>query len=195
MPLVSSIIGPLSGRWADRIGGKIPASLGLAAQALALLVLFTLTPTTPYPVLALALVIMGVGSGLFWSPNTSTTMGAAPRNRLGVASATLNTMRKVGMVFSYALALAVAAASMPPAVMNAVFLGTVGHLASDISADFTNGMVHAFLVSVVICALAVVFSLVREGRRPATAATLETPAARSEARSEESAGARTAGGQ
>ena len=194
MPLVSSIIGPLSGRWADRIGGKIPASLGLAAQALALLVLFTLTPTTPYPVLALALIIMGVGSGLFWSPNTSTTMGAAPRSRLGVASATLNTMRNVGMVFSFALALAVAAASMPPAVMNAVFLGTVGHLAANISADFTTGMVHAFLVSVVICALAVVFSLVREGRRP-TVAALETPAALSDTRSEESAGARTAGGQ
>jgi len=79
--------------------------------------------------------------------------------------------------------------------VNAVFLGTVGHLPASISADFTNGMVHAFLVSVVICALAVVFSLVREGRRPATSAAPAAPAARSEERSEESAGARTAGGQ
>jgi hypothetical protein len=136
---------------------------------------------------------MGVGSGLFWSPNTSTTMGAAPRSRLGVASATLNTMRNVGMVFSFAVALAVAAASMPPAVMNAVFLGTVGHLAANISADFTTGMVHAFLVSVVICALAVVFSLVRDGQRPATSATPESLAAHSEERAR--AGARTAGGR
>jgi len=83
---------------------------------------------------------------------------------------------------------------MPPAVMNAVFLGTVGHLAANISADFTNGMVHAFLVSVVICALAVVFSLVREGRQPARSAT-SSPSATSPARTEESAGARTAGGQ
>ena len=74
--------------------------------------------------------------------------------------------------------------------MNAVFLGTVGHLPASISADFTNGMVHAFLVSVVICALAVVFSLVREGRQPAASAS---PAAPSEER--ESASARTAGGQ
>jgi EmrB/QacA subfamily drug resistance transporter len=168
MPLISSVVGPLSGRWADRIGGKIPASLGLAAQALALLVLFTFTPTTPYPALALALALMGIGSGLFWSPNTSTAMGASPRNRLGVASATLNTMRNVGMVFSFAVALAVAAASMPPAIMDAVFLGTVGHLAASISADFTNGMVHAFLTSALICVAAIVFSLVREGRHAAT---------------------------
>ena len=165
MPLVSSIVGPLSGRWADRIGGTIPATLGLLAQALALVALVTLSPTTPYPVLALALVLMGLGSGLFWSTNTSTTMGAAPRNRLGVASATLNTMRNVGMVFSFAVALAVAAASMPPAIMNDVFLGTVGHLAASISADFTGGMDHAFLVSAGICVLAIFFSFVREGRR------------------------------
>jgi EmrB/QacA subfamily drug resistance transporter len=165
MPLVSSIIGPLSGRWADRIGGTIPATLGLLAQALALLALVPLSPTTPYPVLALALVLMGIGSGLFWSPNTSTTMGAAPRNRLGVASATLNTMRNVGMVFSFAVALAVAAASMPPDIMNKVFLGTVGHLPASISADFTGGMDHAFIVSAGICVLAMFFSLVREGRR------------------------------
>lgn len=164
MPLISSIVGPLSGRWADRIGGAIPATLGLAAQTLALLALITLTPTTPYPVLALALTLMGIGSGLFWSPNTSTAMGAAPRSHLGVASATLNTMRNVGMVFSFALALAVAAAAMPPAMMNAVFLGTVGHLPITVSIDFTTGMAHAFLTSAAICTVAIVLSLVRGGR-------------------------------
>jgi hypothetical protein len=115
-------------------------------------------------------------------------MGAAPRNRLGVASATLNTMRNVGMVFSFALALAVAAAAMPLAIMNKVFLGTVGHLAASISADFTRGMDHAFLTSVVICALAIVCSLVRQGRQPVAASTQQ-------ARSAEGAGVRAAGGR
>jgi MFS family permease len=158
-------MGPLGGRWADRMGGTIPATLGLALQGGALVLLVFLSPTTPYPALALALALMGAGSGLFWSPNTSTTMGAAPRNRLGVASATLNMMRNVGMVFSFAVALAVAAAAMPPAVMNAVFLGTVGHLDAAISAAFTNGMSRAFLASALICVLAIFCSVVREGRR------------------------------
>ena len=166
MPLLSSILGPISGIWADKIGGTIPATLGLAVQAAALLLLMALSPTTPYVVLALALALMGAGSGLFWSPNTSTTMGAAPRNRLGVASATLNTLRNVGMVLSFAVALAVAAATMPPAIMNAVFLGTVGHLQTNISAAFTAGMSHSFLASVLICVLAIFCSLVREWRLP-----------------------------
>jgi EmrB/QacA subfamily drug resistance transporter len=161
LPVVTSIVGPLSGVWADRIGGMIPATIGLVVQGAALVLLSFLTPRTPYLVLALALALMGFGGGLFWSPNTSTTMGAAPRNRLGVASATLNTMRNVGMVFSFAVALAVAAATMPPALMNAVFLGTVGHLAPSISSAFTSGMGHAFLASAFICVLAIFCSLVR----------------------------------
>jgi MFS family permease len=165
MPLISSILGPLSGRWADKIGGAIPATLGLLFQAAALVVLALLSPGTPYIVLALALALMGAGSGLFWSPNTATTMSAAPHNRLGVASATLNTLRNVGMVCSFAVALAVAAASMPPAVMNAVFLGTVGHLAPGIASDFTAGMARAFLASILICLVAIYCSLVRNSRR------------------------------
>jgi MFS family permease len=165
MSVLTSIVGPLGGRWADRVGGKIPTTIGLALQAASLLVLVFLTPTSPYPLLALALSLMGIGGGLFWSPNTSTAMGAAPRHRLGVASATLNTMRNVGMMFSFAVALAVAAASMPPALVNEVFLGTVGHLEAGIALAFTSAMSHAFVASIIICLIALGFSAVREGRR------------------------------
>ena len=162
MPLVSGIVGPLGGRWADRIGGTLPATLGLATQGVSLVLLALLTPTTPYPLIALGLTVMGVGSGLFWSPNTSTTMSAAPRARLGIASGMLNTMRNVGMIFSYAIAMTVAAASMPPAMMNAVFLGTIGRLERGISQAFCAGMSHAFLASVAICVVGIIFSAVRQ---------------------------------
>ena len=170
LPILTSVIGPFGGFWADRdrFQGTTPATVGLIIQIVALLLFIFLTPTTPYLILAIALGLMGIGGALFWSPNTSTTMGAAPRNRLGVASATLNTMRNVGMVCSFALALAVAAASMPPALVNAVFLGTVGHLQASIASAFTTGMAHAFIASAVICILALVFSVVREGRRTAS---------------------------
>lgn len=162
MPLVSAIVGPLGGRWADKIGGALPATLGLATQAISLVLLALLGPTTPYPIIGLGLTVMGIGSGLFWSPNTSTTMSAAPRARLGVASGMLNTMRNVGMIFSYAIAMTVAAASMPPAIMNAVFLGTIGRLNTTISQAFCAGMSHAFLASVAICAVGIFFSAVRQ---------------------------------
>jgi EmrB/QacA subfamily drug resistance transporter len=175
MPVVTAILGPFSGRWSDKIGGTLPATLGLATQGIALVILMLLTPTTPYWMLGLALTLMGTGSGFFWSANTSTTMGAAPPNRLGVAAATLNTLRNVGMIFSFAIALAVTAASMPPAVEAAVFLGTVEHLSPSISMAFTAGMSRAFLASVLICIVAILCSLVRGGgffqssRQPASA--------------------------
>ena len=176
LPVFTSIIGPLGGRWADRAGGAIPATIGLVIQVAALLVLVFLSPTTPYGILALALSLMGLGGALFWSPNTSTTMNAAPRNRLGVASATLNTMRNVGMVCSFAVALAVAAASMPPALVNAVFLGTVGHLQPTIALAFTSAMSHAFIASIFICVIAIFFSVVRKGKSTMvpTASTVST---------------------
>ncbi len=160
LPLVTSVVGPLGGRWADhdRFGGTVPATLGLIVQALALVVLAFLTPTTSYIVLAIA-----YGGGL------------APRNRLGVASATLNTMRNVGMVCSFAVALAVAAASMPATLVNKVFLGTVGHLQPSISLAFTGAMNHAFIASALICLLAIFFSIVREGKRVPAATTAAMP--------------------
>ena len=181
LPILTSVIGPFGGQWADRdrFKGTTPATVGLIIQIVALILFVFLTPTTSYFVLAIALGLMGIGGALFWSPNTSTTMGAAPRNRLGVAAATLNTMRNVGMVCSFALALAVAAASMPPALVNAVFLGTVGHLQPTIASAFTTAMDHAFIASVVICIIALVFSVVRESRRVVSTAevTSTEPAA------------------
>jgi EmrB/QacA subfamily drug resistance transporter len=170
LPVLTSTIGPLGGRWADhdRFKGTTPATIGLLVQAVALVVLAFLTPTTPYLLLALGLSLMGLGGAFFWSPNTSTTMGAAPRNRLGVASATLNTLRNVGMVCSFAVALTVAANSMPPALVNAVFLGTVGHLQPSISLAFTQAMGHAFIASAIICVVAIFFSVVRESKRAAS---------------------------
>ncbi len=164
LPLATSIIGPLSGRWADRIGGKIPATIGLLLQCAALLLLVMLTPSTPYILLAIALFLLGIGGGMFWSPNTSVTMNAAPANRLGVASATLNTMRNIGTVFSFAIALAVAAASMPPKLVNEVFLGTVGHLQPIIAQDFTEAMTKAFIASAIISLAAIYSSFVRDSK-------------------------------
>jgi hypothetical protein len=43
--------------------------------------------------------------------------------------------------------------------------------------DFTSGMAHAFIASVLICAVAIVFSVVREGRRLRPAASAQPQAA------------------
>jgi len=169
---VSVVVGPLSGHLADRIGARIPATAGVVLQGLALVwFIVELSPATPYWAMALGLVLVGIGGGLFWSPNTSAAMNGAPRNRLGIASATLATLRQTGMVTSFALSLAVAAASVPRGMMMQLFVGTGTALDAGPQAAFVLGMKHAFAVSVLLCAVAAAVSFVRgaEARRTAPA--------------------------
>jgi EmrB/QacA subfamily drug resistance transporter len=168
LPIVSAIVGPLSGLLADYVGARLPATLGVLVQATALVWFNSqLSPTTPYPAIAVGLMLMGLGGGLFWSPNTSAAMNGAPVHRLGIASATLATLRQIGMVTSFALAIAVAAASLPRDVMMQLFVGTNVTLGSQVMQEFTVGIRNAFWVSVVLCLIAAGFSLVRgkENRR------------------------------
>jgi EmrB/QacA subfamily drug resistance transporter len=168
LPVMSVLVGPLSGVVADHVGARLPATLGLVLQTSALVWFVTqLSPTTPYGVLVVGLVLMGLGAGMFWAPNTSAAMNAAPMARLGIASATLATLRQTGMVTSFALALAVAAGSLPKDVVMQLFVGTNITLGSEVMQAFIVGMQNAFVVSVGLCLVAAGFSLVRgkENRR------------------------------
>jgi len=167
LPVMSSIVGPLSGILADRIGARIPATVGLLISAVALVFLTGLTATTPYLPIALMLALLGLGGGMFFPANTSAAMNAAPPKRLGVASATLATLRQAGMVTSFALSLAVAAASLPNSVMMQLFVGTNVVLGSKVTQEFVIGMHSAFILSIVLTLVAAGFSFIRgkENRR------------------------------
>jgi hypothetical protein len=101
-------------------------------------------------------------------------MNAAPRDRLGIASAALATLRQTGMVTSFALALAVAAGSLPRDVMMKIFVGTSVSIGSGPMQAFVVGIRHAFVVSIVLCLIAAGLSLVRgaENRRAGLASTV-----------------------
>jgi EmrB/QacA subfamily drug resistance transporter len=168
LSIVSAIVGPLSGLLADHIGARIPATAGLLVEAAALVWFnLQLSPTTPYWSIAFGLALMGLGGGLFWSPNTSAAMNSAPLPRLGIASATLATLRQTGMVTSFALSLAVAAASLPREAIMQLFVGTNITLGSAPMQAFIGGIRNAFWVSFLLCLVAAGFSLVRgkEDRR------------------------------
>lgn len=176
LPLVSSVVGPLSGLLADHIGARIPATIGVLLQAAALVWFITrLAPATAYWEIALGLAVMGLGGGLFWSPNTSAAMNSAAVNRLGIASATLATLRQTGMVTSFAVSLAVAAGSLPHDVMMNLFVGTNVTLGSQVMQAFIIGIRNAFLVSAVLCLVAASFSLVRGKEDRKRQAQLHTP--------------------
>lgn len=162
LPIVSAVVGPLSGLLADHIGARIPATAGVLIQAAALAwFIATLSPTTPYQDIAFGLAVLGLGGGLFWSPNTSAAMNNAAPQLLGIASGTLSTLRQTGMVTSFALALAVAAGSLPRDVVMNLFVGTNITLGSQVMQAFIVGIQNAFLVSAFLSVIAAGFSLVR----------------------------------
>lgn len=103
-PLVMAVVAPLSGALSDRIGTRLPGMIGMGILAVGLFSLSRLGPQTPWPLVALSLGVVGLGTGAFISPNNSALMGAAPRNRQGIAAGILATARNLGMVLGVGLA-------------------------------------------------------------------------------------------
>jgi EmrB/QacA subfamily drug resistance transporter len=103
-PVIMAITVPLSGTLSDRIGARLLGTLGMAILAVGLFMLSRLGADSPYTSVALGLAVTGLGTGIFISPNSSALMGAAPRNRQGIAAGILATARNVGMVLGVGMA-------------------------------------------------------------------------------------------
>ncbi len=103
-PLVMASITILSGSLSDRIGSRLPSTLGMVILSVGLFLLSRLDATTPLPFVIGSQITVGVGIGLFGSPNSSAVMGAVPGSQRGVAAAILSTARTLGNTLGLGLA-------------------------------------------------------------------------------------------
>jgi EmrB/QacA subfamily drug resistance transporter len=103
-PLVMAVAAPLSGTLSDRIGARLPGTLGMIVMATGLYLLSLLGRQAPLGHVAAGLAVVGLGTGIFISPNSSALMGSAPPDRQGTASGILATARNAGMVLGVGLA-------------------------------------------------------------------------------------------
>jgi len=99
-PIVQALFSPMTGRLSDRIEPRLLASWGMAFTLLGLIMLVFLGVNTSVFYVVSCLVILGFGFALFSSPNTNAVMSSVDRQFYGVTSATLSTMRQIGMMFS-----------------------------------------------------------------------------------------------
>jgi len=106
-PIVMAIVAPISGTLSDRIGSRGPAVTGMVILAAGLAFLGSVVFRGSLTAIAAGLAVVGLGVGTFVSPNNNALMGAAPRNRQGIAAGVLATARNVGMVLGVGLAGAV----------------------------------------------------------------------------------------
>jgi len=158
VPLTTLVVAPISGTLSDRIGPRLPATLGAAVMTLGLYALTQLHVGSSEWDLIWRLVVLGVGQGMFFSPNSSAILGSVPRPRLGTASATVAQMRINGQVLGIAVAGAVVASRLP--VHLAELTGFVPPAVLQRDA-LILAIRDAFIVAMAISLIAVVTSLLR----------------------------------
>ena len=97
--LAMAVVAPFSGHISDKYGSRIMTTSGTLISAAACFSLIFMGESVKMPILAGTMVLLGVGLGLFTPSNNSAIMGAAPKEKLGVAGGVLNMTRSLGLIF------------------------------------------------------------------------------------------------
>lgn len=150
-PAIMTIVASFSGKLSDKHDAGFLASLGMAVNVFGLIMLVFINSIDNNLFLALSLMVLGFGFGMFSSPNTSTIMGSVEKKHLGIASATVATMRILGQVFSMATA----------TMLLNIFVGGK-KITPENYLRFNQSMKVSFIVFAVLCILGVFASLARK---------------------------------
>jgi EmrB/QacA subfamily drug resistance transporter len=169
LPLTVALVSPLTGSLADRIGTRRLAATGMLLAAAGLALLSFVDADTSPARLVFDLMIIGVGQATFQPPNNSALMGAAPRERQGVAAGVLASGRVVGQSLSVAVAGVLFAIFGGVEAARALHLGAVGAVGAalpSVQEAFLRGMHAALRGCAVVAVASSLVALVRgdEGR-------------------------------
>jgi MFS family permease len=97
------ITGPVMGRITDRIGARVPLTVGMLVCAASVLWLSFLQPDTGYGFIFAGFTAFGLGTGVVMTPMTTAAMNAVAEAKAGVASGVLNMSRMVGATLGVAV--------------------------------------------------------------------------------------------
>jgi MFS family permease len=150
-PLAMAALAPWAGRLSDRIGSRVPSTVGLSVLAAGLGGLSTAGVATPLWIVGACLFAAGAGMAVFQTPNTAAVLAATPNARHGVGSAFIAEARNVGMALGIALTAAIITTRMGPA---SAALTASTALASAETAAFVAGMSLALRTAAVLAAFA-----------------------------------------
>ncbi|MFG6159021.1 MFS transporter [Halomonas sp. 1390] len=112
-PLAIMVVGPLAGRFADRVNPSLLSSAGLVLLLLGLAALAGLDAEAGLADSLWRTALCGMGFGLFQPPNNREMMASVPRERSARASGVMSTTRTVGQSLGVALVGAFLAAGAP----------------------------------------------------------------------------------
>jgi MFS family permease len=149
-PVVMAVVASFSGRLSDHYDPRFLSSAGMGIIVAGLIMLTLISGEASLTYLVVTLGIVGLGFGLFSSPNTNAIMGSVGRKYLGIASATVGTMRLTGQMVSMGIA----------TLVLQIFLGN-RHLGHQAVPEFLSSMKVTFIVFVILCTIGVFASLAR----------------------------------
>jgi EmrB/QacA subfamily drug resistance transporter len=158
------IMSPISGWLSDRYGSRQLSSIGLLISAIGLLGMVRIKASTTILELIIWMIVMGIGTGMFFAPNTNSIMSAVPIERRGIAAGVRIMMLNAGSIISIGLALAILSSSISPEALQGLFIGTqVGSRGIAVS-EFILGLRIAFAISFAFSLIAAVISYLRGGK-------------------------------
>jgi EmrB/QacA subfamily drug resistance transporter len=147
-PIVMAAFASVAGKWSDTYNSRLLASLGMGILVAGLLMLTFLSTTTSTAYLIVSMIILGMGFGIFSSPNTNAVMSSIESRFLGIASATIATMRVTGQMMSLGIA----------TMIIHIFIGESKVNAANLP-QFLGAVRAGFIVFTILCSLGVFASL------------------------------------
>jgi EmrB/QacA subfamily drug resistance transporter len=165
-PVLTIGLAPLAGQLTDRIGPRIPASIGLLVIMAGFVIGVLLRVDSHWILPALLLACTGIGQGFFNTPNQTAIIGSVPREYRGFATGL------VQMVFGLGSLLGI---SLGGALLTVMFRRYSGIPDATPTADapgpFVAAMSTTYAVCFVFMTVALIASLLRGGRRIEAAAS------------------------
>ncbi len=149
-PVVMALVASFSGKLSDRYDPRILASGGMMVTLIGLITLSFLNEFSTIQFITIALIILGIGFGLFTSPNTNSVMSSVDKRYLGIASATVGTMRLTGQMISMGIA----------TLFIHIFIGKA-KISTDNLDQFLKLISILFIVFAFLCLVGVFASLAR----------------------------------
>jgi EmrB/QacA subfamily drug resistance transporter len=149
-PAIMTLFASFSGRLSDKYDARIISSAGMSIIVAGLILLTFISFNTNPVFIIFSLLILGMGFGLFSSPNTNAVMSSVEKKYLGVASATVATMRMTGQLMSMGIA----------TLIIHVFMGE-SQITVSSQSDFMSAFRVSFIFFSILCFFGVFASLAR----------------------------------
>ena len=158
--ILSGILSPFMGRYSDRYGARLLATLGLLVMIAGIFVYFALTATSSVYIVLIGSAITGLGGSMFWPANNSAVMKSSEAGRFVTASGVLRLFGSMGIMGSFIIVIVTATLVIPRYLAFEIFVGT-SKLIGGITNGFITGMHFSFVFLIVMLVISALLSLTR----------------------------------